>query len=135
MLAFGMPMGPIELADTVGLDVAASVGRELSEFLKLEIPEGIEGLLASGKRGKKDGEGFYKWENGKPVKPEVDPSYVAPADTEDRMILPFLNEAVAALHHPEVGDINLVWGEAGTGCIGPQGCLFGCWLSGARFWS
>lgn len=112
---FGMPMGPIELADTVGLDVAASVGRELSEFLKLEIPEGIEGLLASGKRGKKDGEGFYKWENGKPVKPEVDPSYVAPADTEDRMILPMLNEAVACLHDgvvssPDLCDAGVIFG-------------------------
>lgn len=112
---FGMPMGPIELADTVGLDVAASVGKELSEFLKLEIPEGIEGLLASGKRGKKDGEGFYKWENGKPVKPEVDPSYVAPADTEDRMILPMLNEAVACLHDgvvssPDLCDAGVIFG-------------------------
>jgi 3-hydroxyacyl-CoA dehydrogenase/enoyl-CoA hydratase/3-hydroxybutyryl-CoA epimerase len=104
---FGMPMGPIELADTVGLDVAASVGKELSEFLKLDIPEGMESLLASGKRGKKDGEGFYKWENGKPVKPEVDPSYSAPEDIEDRMILPMLNEAVACVHDGVVDDADL----------------------------
>ena len=104
---FGMPMGPIELADTVGLDVAASVGRELSEFLKLEIPKGMEALLESGKRGKKDGEGFYKWENGKAQKPEVDPGYSAPADIEDRMILPMLNEAVACLHDGVVDDADL----------------------------
>ena len=104
---FGMPMGPIELADTVGLDVAASVGRELSEFLKLEIPKGMESLLESGKRGKKDGEGFYKWENGKAQKPEVDPGYSAPADIEDRMILPMLNEAVACLHDGVVDDADL----------------------------
>lgn len=104
---FGMPMGPIELADTVGLDVAASVGKELSEFLKLEIPEGMESLLASGKRGKKDGEGFYKWENGRPVKPEVDPAYSAPEDIEDRMILPMLNEAVACVHDGVVDDADL----------------------------
>lgn len=112
---FGMPMGPIELADTVGLDVAASVGKELSEFLNLEIPQGIESMLASGKRGKKDGEGFYKWENGRPVKPEVDPTYVAPADTEDRMILPMLNEAVACLHDgvvatPDLCDAGVIFG-------------------------
>jgi 3-hydroxyacyl-CoA dehydrogenase / enoyl-CoA hydratase / 3-hydroxybutyryl-CoA epimerase len=104
---FGMPMGPIELADTVGLDVAASVGKELSEFLNLEIPEGMESLLASGKRGKKDGEGFYKWENGKAIKPEVDPGYSAPGDIEDRMILPMLNESVACLHDGVVDDAEL----------------------------
>jgi 3-hydroxyacyl-CoA dehydrogenase / enoyl-CoA hydratase / 3-hydroxybutyryl-CoA epimerase len=104
---FGMPMGPIELADTVGLDVAASVGKELSEFLNLEIPKGMESLLASGKRGKKDGEGFYKWENGRAIKPEVDPGYSAPGDIEDRMILPMLNEAVACLHDGVVDDAEL----------------------------
>ncbi len=104
---FGMPMGPIELADTVGLDVAASVGRELGPFLGLEIPSGMEALLASGKRGKKDGEGFYRWENGKPVKPEVDPQYTAPSDIEDRMILPMLNESVACLHDGVVDDAEL----------------------------
>ena len=104
---FGMPMGPIELADTVGLDVAASVGKELSEFLKLEIPQGMESLLASGKRGKKDGEGFYRWENGKPVKPDVDPRYATASDVEDRMILPMLNEAVACLHDGVVDDADL----------------------------
>ena len=105
---FGMPMGPIELADTVGLDVAASVGRELGPFLGLEIPAGMESLLASGKRGKKDGEGFYRWEDGKPVKPEVDPNYSAPSDIEDRMILPMLNEAVACLHDAVVDDADLL---------------------------
>lgn len=104
---FGMPMGPIELADTVGLDVAASVGKELSEFLNLDIPQGMEKLLESGKRGKKDGEGFYKWENGKPIKPEVDPGYSAPADIEDRMILPMLNESVACLNDGVVDDADL----------------------------
>ncbi|MBN8480489.1 MAG: enoyl-CoA hydratase/isomerase family protein [Xanthomonadales bacterium] len=105
---FGMPMGPIELADTVGLDVAASVGRELGPFLGLEIPAGMESLLASGKRGKKDGEGFYRWEDGKPVKPEVDPNYSAPSDIEDRMILPMLNESVACLHDGVVDDADLL---------------------------
>jgi 3-hydroxyacyl-CoA dehydrogenase len=77
---WGMPMGPIELADTVGLDVAASVGKILAEFLSLPVPKGLEGLLESGKRGKKDGQGFYLWEDGKAKKPEVDEDYVAPED-------------------------------------------------------
>jgi 3-hydroxyacyl-CoA dehydrogenase/enoyl-CoA hydratase/3-hydroxybutyryl-CoA epimerase len=105
---FGMPMGPIELADTVGLDVAASVGAELGPFLGLEIPKQLDELAKSGKRGKKDGQGLYTWENGKPKKPEVDPKYVPPADIEDRMILPMLNEAVACLHDRVVDDADLL---------------------------
>jgi 3-hydroxyacyl-CoA dehydrogenase/enoyl-CoA hydratase/3-hydroxybutyryl-CoA epimerase len=105
---FGMPMGPIELADTVGLDVAASVGKELGPFLGLEIPETLDDLAKSGKRGKKDGQGLYTWEDGKPRKPEVDPKYVAPDDLEDRLILPMLNEAVACLHDRVVDDADLL---------------------------
>lgn len=64
---FGMPMGPIELADTVGLDVCAHVGRILGY-----TAEGsrLEKLVAAGKLGKKSGEGFYTWKDGKPVKVE-----------------------------------------------------------------
>ncbi|HKE49170.1 MAG TPA: 3-hydroxyacyl-CoA dehydrogenase NAD-binding domain-containing protein [Rhodanobacteraceae bacterium] len=105
---FGMPMGPIELADTVGLDVAASVGKELGPFLGLDVPKGLDDLAKSGKRGKKDGQGLYTWEDGKPKKPEVDPKYVAPDDLEDRMILPMLNEAVACLHDRVVEDAELL---------------------------
>jgi 3-hydroxyacyl-CoA dehydrogenase/enoyl-CoA hydratase/3-hydroxybutyryl-CoA epimerase len=105
---FGMPMGPIELADTVGLDVALSVGRELGPFLGLELPEGIADKVEAGKRGKKDGQGFYVWKDGKPEKPKVDPNYRAPADLEDRLILPLLNEAVACLHDGVVADADLL---------------------------
>jgi len=105
---FGMPMGPIELADTVGLDVCASVGKEVGEFLGLEVPDGLDALIAAGKKGKKTGEGLYKWENGKPVKPQVDPNYQAPADISERMILPMLNEAVSCLHDGVVDDADLL---------------------------
>jgi 3-hydroxyacyl-CoA dehydrogenase/enoyl-CoA hydratase/3-hydroxybutyryl-CoA epimerase len=62
-VAFGMPMGPIELMDTVGLDVGASVARELGQAL----PEGshFAALVAQKKLGRKTGEGFYKWVDGK----------------------------------------------------------------------
>jgi 3-hydroxyacyl-CoA dehydrogenase/enoyl-CoA hydratase/3-hydroxybutyryl-CoA epimerase len=105
---FGMPMGPIELADTVGLDVAASVGKILAEFLKLQTPAGLEEKLSANHRGRKDGQGFYKWENGKAVKPEVPAGYEVPADLEDRLILPLLNESVAALHDGVVADADLL---------------------------
>ncbi len=105
---FGMPMGPIELADTVGLDVCASVGQEVGVYLGIDIPDGLGALIADGKRGKKTGEGLYKWENGKPVKPEVDPNYKAPDDITERMISPMLNESVACLHDGVVDDADLL---------------------------
>ncbi len=107
-MKFGMPMGPIELADTVGLDVAASVGKILAEFLNLPVPSGLEEKLAANQRGRKDGQGFYKWENGRAVKPEVQADYKVPDDLEDRLILPLLNEAVAALHDGVVSDADLL---------------------------
>ncbi|MBU6417023.1 MAG: enoyl-CoA hydratase/isomerase family protein [Xanthomonadaceae bacterium] len=105
---FGMPMGPIELIDTVGLDVALSVGKELGPFLNLELPAGIADKVEGGKRGKKDGQGFYVWKDGKPEKPKVDVGSRAPDDLEDRLILPMLNEAVACLHDGVVADADLL---------------------------
>ena len=62
---FGMPMGPIELADAVGLDVCAHVGK----ILKFGgAGSKLDQLAAAGKLGKKSGEGFYVWKHGKPQK-------------------------------------------------------------------
>jgi 3-hydroxyacyl-CoA dehydrogenase/enoyl-CoA hydratase/3-hydroxybutyryl-CoA epimerase len=105
---FGMPMGPMELADTVGLDVCASVGKELAPFLGLEVPPGLDEKLAAGKRGKKDGQGIYVWQDGKPQKPEVGKDYVMPPDLQDRMILPMVNEAIACLADGVVDDADLL---------------------------
>jgi 3-hydroxyacyl-CoA dehydrogenase/enoyl-CoA hydratase/3-hydroxybutyryl-CoA epimerase len=105
---FGMPMGPIELADTVGLDVCASVGKELAPFLGLELPPGLDDRLGAGKRGKKDGQGLYVWQDGKPQKPEVDPDYAVPPDLQERMILPMVNEAIACLDEGVVDDADLL---------------------------
>jgi len=105
---FGMPMGPIELADTVGLDVCASVGKELAPFLGLELPPGIDEKVEAGQRGKKDGQGLYLWQDGKAQKPEVDKDYVTPPDVQDRMILSMVNEAVACLAEGVVDDADLL---------------------------
>lgn len=104
---FGMPMGPIELLDTVGLDVAASVGKELAPFLGLEVPAALA-TVDTGKRGKKDGQGIYTWQNGKAIKPELPSGYTTPDDLEDRLILPLLNEAVACLQEGVVSDADLL---------------------------
>jgi 3-hydroxyacyl-CoA dehydrogenase/enoyl-CoA hydratase/3-hydroxybutyryl-CoA epimerase len=106
--AFGMPMGPIELLDTVGLDVAAGVGAELAPFLGLQIPASLSAPPQPGRRGKKDGQGLYRWENGKAVKPPLPQGYRAPEDLQDRLILPMLNECVACLHEGVVADAELL---------------------------
>ncbi|KFN41143.1 3-hydroxyacyl-CoA dehydrogenase NAD-binding domain-containing protein [Arenimonas oryziterrae] len=105
-LKFGMPMGPIELVDTVGLDVAASVGRIMADFHGQTLPDAFK--VEPGKRGKKDGQGLYKWENGRAVKPEVPAGYQAPSDLEERLILPLINEAVSCLHDGVVADADLL---------------------------
>ena len=105
-LSFGMPMGPIELVDTVGLDVAASVGKIMADFHGQVLPGAF--TVEVGKRGKKDGQGLYTWENDKPVKPEVPKDYQVPTDLEDRLVLSLLNEAVSCLHDGVVADADLL---------------------------
>jgi len=66
MVEFGMPMGPLELADTVGLDIARAAGEQLAGGA--EPPRCLAERLARGDLGKKSGKGFYTWRDGKPVK-------------------------------------------------------------------
>jgi 3-hydroxyacyl-CoA dehydrogenase/enoyl-CoA hydratase/3-hydroxybutyryl-CoA epimerase len=103
---FGMPMGPIELADTVGLDVGLAVGRELARPGWPE-PKKIQELVAAKKFGKKTGEGFYKWVNGKPQKANGTGT-VDLAPLWMRMTLPAVNEAVACIREGIVADADLL---------------------------
>jgi 3-hydroxyacyl-CoA dehydrogenase/enoyl-CoA hydratase/3-hydroxybutyryl-CoA epimerase len=104
---FGMPMGPIELADVVGLDVSLNVGRVLSAAFQRQIPPILLKLVEQKKLGRKSGEGFYRWQDGKAQKKEVE-NTVAPADLEDRLILPMLNEAAAVIRETTVQDADLL---------------------------
>lgn len=103
---FGMPMGPIELADVVGLDVVMSVGKVFFET-GAEVPPVLATRFAEKKFGKKTGEGFYVWQNDKPVKPPAT-GQTAPADLQDRLLLPLVNEAVAVLRQRIVDDPDLI---------------------------
>jgi len=105
----GFPMGPIELADTVGLDIGMSVGKVLAAaFGERARPQCVQALVASGKLGKKSGEGFYPWKDGKPLKPVVPTGYQPPEDLQDRLVMAFVNEAVACLHDSVVGEADLL---------------------------
>lgn len=96
-LNFGMPMGPIELADTVGLDICLHVAENLAETMPLAVSEHLRKLVAQKTLGKKTGKGFYEFNKGKLVKPKKKSGYVPPSDIEDRMILRMVNEAMACL--------------------------------------
>ncbi len=105
---FGMPMGPIELIDVVGLDVAAHVGEIIAAQLArpvTAIPR-LSELIAAKRLGRKSGGGFYDWVDGKAVKPPA--ASAAPADLVDRLILVMVNECVACLREGIVADADLV---------------------------
>jgi 3-hydroxyacyl-CoA dehydrogenase/enoyl-CoA hydratase/3-hydroxybutyryl-CoA epimerase len=104
---FGMPMGPIELADVVGLDVAVHVGKILAEAFSKPAPLSAQKLAAEKKLGRKSGQGFYVWQDGKAVKPAL-PLESAPGDLIDRLILPMVNESVAVLREQVVADADLL---------------------------
>lgn len=103
---FGLPMGPIELADTVGLDVCLHVGRILAAAFGRVAPEAVAAQVAAGRLGRKSGAGLYEWKDGKAIKPAT--SGTAPADLCDRLVLSMVNEAVAILREGVVADADLV---------------------------
>ena len=103
---FGMPMGPIELADTVGLDVGVHVAKILSEKLDIPEPKRMQALVDAGHLGRKSGKGFYEYRDGKPVK--KDAGATVPPGITDRMILPLINECVAVLREGIVDDADLL---------------------------
>ena len=104
---FGMPMGPIELADQVGLDVALHVAEILAESFGTEPPEVLHEMVAAGRKGQKSPEGgFYRYEDGKPKRRSDAP---APDDAlTDRLMLRLLNEAAACYSDGIVDDIDLL---------------------------
>ena len=106
---FGMPMGPIELADVVGLDVATHVGEIIAAELGRPAPDltRLKELVAAKKLGRKSGAGFYDWKDGKPVKPPAQGT-PPPPDLTDRLILVLVNECVACLREKVVEEADLI---------------------------
>jgi 3-hydroxyacyl-CoA dehydrogenase / enoyl-CoA hydratase / 3-hydroxybutyryl-CoA epimerase len=118
---FGMPMGPIELADQVGLDICLAVGDMLrSKFGDLlpPTPAWLRDKVARGELGRKSGQGFYIWKDGKADKSSGSSS-IAPPTPEmiDRLILPMSNVCVACLREGIVDNPDTVDGAMifGTG--------------------
>ena len=109
MEEFGMPMGPIELADTVGLDICLHAGKQLAkkdaQGQEAEAPQILVNKVALGQLGRKTGQGIYRWENNKPVKGQ-------PGAYDQRMveslIQPYLDETRAVLAEGIVPDAELI---------------------------
>jgi 3-hydroxyacyl-CoA dehydrogenase/enoyl-CoA hydratase/3-hydroxybutyryl-CoA epimerase len=111
-LAFGMPMGPIELADSVGLDICVAVGKILGD--DAVPPKKLMELVGAGHLGRKTGRGFYTWTQGKPQKAAAGAEVPGLAR---RLVDPLVAEARSALAERIVSDADLVDAGAifGTG--------------------
>jgi 3-hydroxyacyl-CoA dehydrogenase / enoyl-CoA hydratase / 3-hydroxybutyryl-CoA epimerase len=109
-LDFGMPMGPIVLADTVGLDICLSVATNLCEHFGGAVSPRLQEMVNQGKLGLKSGEGFYRYDGkGKPIKAKSTPAAEQKRqDVVNRLILVMLNEAVACLSEEVVASKDLL---------------------------
>jgi 3-hydroxyacyl-CoA dehydrogenase/enoyl-CoA hydratase/3-hydroxybutyryl-CoA epimerase len=118
---FGLPMGPIELADQVGLDICLAVGDMLRSKFGDSLPPTPAWLrekVAKGELGRKTGKGFYIWRDGKADKASGSASTAQPTpEMIDRLILPMSNVCVACLREGIVDNADVVDGAMifGTG--------------------
>jgi len=107
-IRFGMPMGPIELADVVGLDVCMKVADTLATGDVEAHRKLLQEKLDDKTLGKKSGRGFYIWNKGKPDRREVDVDSPYGDKLAERLIKPFLDECQAASSEGIVADDDLL---------------------------
>jgi 3-hydroxyacyl-CoA dehydrogenase/enoyl-CoA hydratase/3-hydroxybutyryl-CoA epimerase len=126
MTAWGFPVGPVALLDEVGLDVAQKAGGVMHAAFgdRLHPPDTLARLLAEGRLGRKNGRGFYRYQDGhkagvdETVYPLLGVRPVEDADTtviERRLVHAMLNESAMALDEGAVrssrdGDIGALFG-------------------------
>jgi 3-hydroxyacyl-CoA dehydrogenase/enoyl-CoA hydratase/3-hydroxybutyryl-CoA epimerase len=102
-VAFGMPMGPIEVADTVGLDVLVAAGKTLAGP-NAAPPARLLKLTEGGDLGRKTGRGFYRWKDGKAQKAKLD---TTPFGLAERIVAPLLAAAQRCVDQGVVADADL----------------------------
>ena len=102
---FGMPMGPMELADTIGLDICLNVAQVLARDLGQQVPPVLQKMVRQGLLGKKTGEGFYRYYRGKSHVQKVNR---VPKELEERLVLQLVNESLQCLHEGIVEDPDLL---------------------------
>ena len=103
MRKFGMPMGPIELADTVGLDIALAAGQQLSD--QTTPPQCLMKRVEEGHLGKKTGRGFYEWSNGKIASHAA--ASAIPEELAEQLIMPLVSRTQSLVAEGVVADSDL----------------------------
>ncbi len=106
--SFGMPMGPVELADTVGLDVCLKVVTMLGGEASVKEAELLQMKVDGGLLGKKTGEGFYHWEKGKPKRVDFDAGRFAIDDIGNELMQPYFDACESALADGIVADADVL---------------------------
>ncbi len=123
MLEFGMPMGPLRLVDEVGIDTASKVAKILNNAFgaRAEACPISESIVKSGRLGRKNGKGFYVYEDGKHVAIDDTVVQLVPNRTNrsvnltdlelvQRMTYAMVNEAALAVQEGVVktpGEVDL----------------------------
>jgi len=125
MVNFGMPMGPFELFDEVGIDVAYKVARILSQFMSDRMPDSdvLDKLVHNDRLGKKNGLGFYRYAGKKKYKDPVVSKFITirqktrltREEMTRRMVYPIINEAARCLEdkivaRPQDVDLGMIFG-------------------------
>ncbi len=114
---FGMPMGPLELADSVGLDVCLAAAETMTQSQEVEIPERFHQLVREGRLGRKSGHGFYEYHKGKPKRQGVRTDDATLRRMGQELVQPLIEEAERCRDEGIVADGDLVDAGAifGTG--------------------
>lgn len=112
---FGMPMGPIELADKVGLDVCLSVARNLTQHYGGDVPKRLIELVEQKRLGYKTQAGFYSYKAGKPIRTNTSVSTKDSDIITKRLIDCLIKECQRALTDgvvtdPELIDAGMIFG-------------------------
>ncbi|RLA03112.1 MAG: crotonase, partial [Gammaproteobacteria bacterium] len=105
---FGMPMGPVQLADTVGLDICLHVAEILASHFNAEVPESLKKRVADGNLGRKSGRGYYEYKKGKPVKEKTSAGNWNMDEITNRLIDRLLNESVSCVREQVVENDELL---------------------------
>jgi 3-hydroxyacyl-CoA dehydrogenase/enoyl-CoA hydratase/3-hydroxybutyryl-CoA epimerase len=127
LVQFGFPVGPVTLMDEVGLDTGAKIAHLMVDALgeRMAVPPAMEKVLADGRKGRKNGRGFFTYADGKKGAPDQSvyaffdgrkgKAKITPAQVQERVALLMVNEAVhcleaGILRAPRDGDIGAVFG-------------------------
>ncbi|MDA7599485.1 3-hydroxyacyl-CoA dehydrogenase NAD-binding domain-containing protein [Alphaproteobacteria bacterium] len=127
MVSYGMPMGPIELADQVGLDVCHDVGIVLG--ISKATQEKLQAMIAAGTIGRKSGSGFYQWPDKKADRPRADYDADELSAIANELLAPLIKECKDAVREGVVDNADLA----------DAACLFGlgypAHTGGPLFWN